>query len=83
MNKILVKLYVPTIEKQFDIMLPLNRRIHNVIILLIKIVKEYSGGVYNPQTMPLLFDKLTARQYDINLTIKESNIRNGAKLILI
>ena len=83
MNKILVKLYVPTIEQQYDIWLPLNRRIHNVITLLVKMVNEYSGGTYKPKTMPLLFDKLTAQQYDINLTIKESSIRNGTELILI
>lgn len=83
MNKILVKLYVPMIEQQYDIWLPLNRRIHNVICLLVKAVYESSGGVYQPKTMPLLFDKLSAKQYDVNLTIKESDIRNGTQLVLI
>ena len=36
MNKVLVKLYVPIIEEQYDIWVPLNRKICNVIKLLIK-----------------------------------------------
>ena len=83
MNKILVKLYVPTIEQQYDIWLPLNRRIHSVIKLLIKMVDEYSDGVYKPIAMPLLYDKLTGEQYDLNLTVKETSIRNGSEIILI
>ena len=38
MNKILVKLYVPMIEEQYDVWIPLNKRIYNVINLLIKAV---------------------------------------------
>lgn len=83
MNKILVKLYVPSIEQQYDIWLPLNRRIHNVIFLLSRLINEFCEGCYTPQEMPILYDKITARQFDINLTIKEAGIRNGAELILI
>ena len=83
LNKVLIKLYVPKIEEQYDIWLPLNRRIHNVISLLVKIVKEFSGGYYTPKSMPLLYDRLTAKQFDINMTVKEANIRNGTELILI
>ena len=83
MNKVLVKLYVPTIEQQYDIWLPLNRRIHNIISLLVKAINEFCGGYYKPTEMPMLYDKITARIYNVNLTVKESSIRNGQELILI
>lgn len=83
MNKILVKLYVPVIEQQFDLWIPLNRKIYNVISLLIKAVNEFSGGYYKPSKMPVLYDKLTTEPYDMNLYVKETNIRNGTELILI
>ena len=83
MNKVLVRLYVPMIEEQYDILIPLNRRIYNVIELLIRSVDELCGGYYTPNKMPLLYDKLTAKVFDVNMTVKESTIRNGTEVILI
>ena len=83
MNKILVKLYVPIIGGEYDIWIPLNKRIYNVINLLVKAVYEFSGGYYKPDTLPLLYDKSTAKPYELNQSIKETNIRNGSEIILI
>jgi len=83
MNKILVKVYVPIIEEQYDILIPLNRRIYNVIKLLVKAINELSNGNYEPKNAPTLYDKITAIPYDENLSILESNIRNGTELILL
>lgn len=83
MNKVLVKLYVPMMEEQYDIWIPLNKRIYNIIILLVKAVNEFNEGYYQPEEMPILYDKLTGNPYDINLKVIESAIRNGTELILI
>ena len=83
MNKILVKLYVPMLEMEYDVWIPINRRIHNVISLLVKAVYELSDGAYRPTKMPCLYDRETAMPYNINQTIKDSNIRNGSEIILI
>lgn len=83
MSKILVKLYVPLIECQYDILIPDNKKVHKVIKLLAKSVNELSGGYYNVDEMPMLYDKITAQMYNINLTIKENNIQNGTEVILI
>ena len=83
MNKILVKLYVPLIEKQYDVWIPSNKRIYNVIGLLVKAVNELSGGYYKVNKLPTLYDKATGKPYGINLSVKESTIRNGSEIILI
>ena len=83
MNKVLVKLYVPKIEEQYDILVPLNRRIYNVIKLLNKAIYELSGGYYKPNEKHILYDKLTAKPYDLNASVKETNIRNGKEIVLI
>jgi len=83
MDKILVKLYVPVIEQQYEIWIPANKRIYNVIGLLTKAVSELSGGYYKPNKTPGLYDKAAGKQYDINLSVKETAIRNGAELVLI
>ena len=48
-----------------------------------KALYEFSGGYYKTNKMPILYDKLTARAYDINLSVREVNIRNGTEVILI
>ena len=82
-NKVLVKVYVSTIEEQYDILIPLNRRIYSVIKLLVKAINELSDGYYEPKNKPILYNKITAVPYDENLSIRESNIRNGTELVLI
>ena len=83
MNKVLVKLYVPMLEEEYDVKIPINKKVHKVLNLIVKAVKEFSGGYYNPTDMPMLYDKATAKAYDINLKVIETNIRNGSEIILI
>lgn len=83
MNKVLVKLYVPTIGKEYDVWIPVNRRIYNVIKLIVKTINEFTNGEYIPTKLPVLYDKKTSRPYDINLTIAEAKIKNGSEIILI
>lgn len=83
MNKILVKLYVPMIGEEYELWLPVNKKINAIIKLLVKAVNEFTKGYYNPIEMPYLYDKITAEVYDINLKIIETQIRNGSELILI
>ena len=83
MNKILVEVYVPTIEKKYDVLLPINKKIHQIISLMVKAINELCGGYYTPSTMPILYDKLTAKPYDVNLSLASSDIRNGTELILM
>jgi len=64
MNKVLVKLYVPIIEEQYDIWLPLNKRICNIIVLITKAINELQGGYYEPKSIPVLYEKLTGDAYE-------------------
>ncbi len=83
MNKVLVKVYVPIIEEKYDILIPVNRRIYNVIKLITKAINELSNGYYTPSQTPVLYDKITATPFDENLSIRETDIRNGTELVLI
>ena len=83
MNKVLVKLYVPLLEEQYDIWLPLNKKISSIIMLLTKAVNEFSGGYYRPTKMPIMYNRLTAIPYDMKLNVKEAAIKNGTEIVLI
>lgn len=83
MNKVLVKLYVPTIGKEYDIWIPVNRTIYTIVELIVRTINEFTNGEYAPAKLPVLYDKKTAKSYDFNLTVGESNIKNGSEIILI
>lgn len=83
MEKVLVKVYVPMIEKIYDLWIPSHKKIYNVIILLVKAINELSNGNYQVESLPYLYDKITGIKYDVTISVKESNIRNGTELILM
>ena len=82
-NKVLIKLYVPKIEAQYDVWIPINRRIYNVVLLLIKGINELYGDNFNPKDLPTFYNKITSEPYDINAIVGETNIKNGTEIILI
>lgn len=83
MYKVLVRLYVPMLDQQYDVWLPLNKRIYNVILLLVKSINDFSGGYFQPDELPRLYDKNTSQLYSINTTVKDAGIVNGSEIILI
>jgi len=83
MNEVLVKLYVPMMDEQYDIWIPLDKKIYTIIGLLVKSVNELTKGYYTPSKMPNLYDRITAKVFDINLKVIETEIRNGTELIMI
>ena len=52
-------------------------------MLCVKAVNEFSRGYYKPDKLPALYDRETAIPYDVNLTVRETTIRNGTELILM
>ena len=42
MNKIIIKLFVPKIDREYDVFIPTNKRISSVIALLVKAINELS-----------------------------------------
>ena len=80
MNKILVTVYIPAINTKYDLKIPLNKKIHNIIILLLKEVKLKK---YEPTYMPSLYNKYTGERYDNTSSVYEAKIINATELLLI
>ena len=82
-NKVLVSLFVPEIGKNYDIYLPVNKKIGNIIILLNKAINELSNGNYKLDSNNLLYNVETKQIYNPDILLANTNIRNGTKLLLI
>lgn len=46
MDKVLVKVYVPMLEGVYDVWIPSNKKIYEIIILLSRAISELSEGDY-------------------------------------
>lgn len=82
MNKILVLVYIPKIGQEYDIYIPINKKVGTIKKAIVDSVVELSDG--NIDTLELkLYDKDTSVLYDNDVLIKNSGIKNGYKLILM
>lgn len=82
-NKILIKLSVPEIDEEYDIFIPVSKRIGNVILLINKAIIEFSSGEYILKDTYSLYNKETGQRYDERLLVRETDIRNGANVVLM
>ena len=82
-NKILVELEIPLIERYFDLYLPINKKVGTVKKLIEDELVELSEGAYQSRESTNLYSKATGMIYDVNKTIRDTDLKNGSRIILI
>lgn len=82
-NKVLVELVVPDIEETYNVYLPVNRRIGNIVTLLRKAVCELTDGIYEGLNTSSLYNVVTGQKYDFNQLLIQTDIRNGTRIVLL
>ncbi len=82
-NKVLIKLFVPELDYQFDVFISVNEVIWKVKKLLIKSIFDLTGGAINMQADYILINRLTSTVYDNNMIVIDTDIRNVTELVLI
>ena len=83
MNKVFIIVEVPLIEERYEVYIPVGKKIHKVTSILAKAVSELSGGHYPMKKDAVLYSKITGKPYNINMTVKDTDIRNGSEVVLI
>ena len=82
-NKILVELDIPLIEKSNDLYIPINKTVGTVKKLIEEALFEITEGAYSPRQDSNFFSKETGQIYDINKKVRETDLKNGSRIILI
>ena len=82
-NKVLVSVNVPMLEKKYDIYFPVNKKIGNVIKMIKSSLCQLSQGSFDINNEYILYNKDNGEPYDMNILVRESNIRNGSSVILL
>lgn len=84
MNKYLITVIVPVIELEYDLYIPNNKKIGTIKTLILQSLSELSNGSFNKKIEEVrMIDKDTGREYGNDMYVKDSDIRNGSKLVII
>ena len=82
-NKILIELEIPLIEKSYDLYIPINKRIGTIKKLIEQALVEITEGAYEMKLDTNFYSKETGQIYDVNKNVRETDLKNGSRIILI
>lgn len=82
-NKILIELNIPAVEKKYDIFVPVDSRLGDVLNLMNAVINELSEGKFIAARDSILCDAVTGDIFNINMLVGEIGLINGSQLMLI
>jgi len=82
-NKVIVKVIVPEIFQTYDVFLPINKKIGNIVLLLNKAINEMSENHFSISNCNVLYNAKTKKEYRSDVLLLNTDIRNGTELVLI
>ncbi len=83
MKKVLVEVFVPVIDTRYDVFIPGNSQMSEVLELLKKAVADLSGGRFVATGDVAVCYRENGSIINVNMTVYELGIHNGSKLMLI
>lgn len=82
-NKVLVTVNVPALENTYDVYIPVNKKVYSVIKMLKNSLFNISQGVFDIDKNYFLYDATSGNIYDMNILIRDTDIRNDSTVILL
>ena len=83
-NKVLIKVTFPTIDKSYDIKIPVNELVWKVNKLIVKAIYDIDGiSVDMINDNCSMINKTTGEIYPSNVSIIDTNIRNGTEIVFL
>ena len=82
-NKILIRLLLPELEKEFDLFIPVNEVVWKVKLLVLKAISDMGNNFINSGESYVLINKDNSKIYGNNEVIIDTDIRNGTELFLV
>ena len=82
-NKILIELEIPLIEKKYDLFIPINKKVGTIKSLIEEALIELTEDAYKIKESTNLYSKETGAIYDVNQTVRDTDLKNGSRIILL
>lgn len=80
-NKILLEIYVPLIEKKYEIFVPVSKSVEKVTKIINKSISELNDNFLSEESSFRLYDQQTGNLIPLNVTIKDSGLKNGSRVL--
>lgn len=82
-NKALVEISVPAAMQKYDVYIPLECKMSEVITMVAAVLSDLSNGSYKASKDAILCDADTGTIFNVNMEIAELGIKTGSHLMLI
>lgn len=82
MNKVLIEVKLPSAGISYDLSIPDSMQIGTMTQLIASVFTKLSNGAYMASPESIVCEQKTGEEYDANVRVCETNIRNGTKLFL-
>lgn len=83
-NKVIVKTIFPSIDKEYDIKIPVNELSWKVNKLIVKAVYDMNGiHIDLKEDKFVMMNKSTGKIYTNNVPIIDTDIRNGTEIVFL
>ncbi len=82
-NKVLVKLFVPEVNIETDVFLPVNEVMWKIKKIVIQALSDVSGGALDKNGRYLFINKTTGQIYKPNSVLIDTDIRNATEIVVI
>lgn len=81
-TKVIIKAIFPSLDKCYDIKVPINELMWRVCKLLTKAIYDINGiNIDVMNSSFVMMNKTTGALYDLNASVIDSDIRNGTEIV--
>lgn len=82
-NKALVEISIPAAAQKYDVFIPLDSKMSEVVKMIASALSDLSDGKYKATDEVILCDADTGIIFNVNMEVAELGIRTGSRLMLI
>ena len=82
-NKILIELYIQLIEKNYDLYIHIKKKIGTIKKLIEEGLIDLTDHDYIIKEESNFYSKETGEVYDVNKAVRETDLKNGSRIVLI
>lgn len=80
--KVYVIIEAPIIDQEYELFVPIDRKINDLLDALKKSKNDFSVNYYKNNS-PNIYNKTTGKIYNLNAVIKNTDIKMGTRLVII
>lgn len=83
-NKVLIKAIFPSVDKEYDVKIPVNELIWKINKLVTKAVYDMNGiNIDMKNDNFVMINKTSGRLYENNSVVVDTDIRNGTEIVFL